>query len=210
MESAARTWTLPDEPTPVRLMNTIWADARGVHDHLQSPADVGAWLDAVGIDLLGAVATPEDLARARALRDAARRLAAYVSADSREAAASATESIHVALAVVNAAVLERPAPRLELRDGRLQSTARARVSPVRAGIAQVAEGTVQLLCGSTGDGLRACHAPGCVLYFVKTHPRREWCSVACGNRARAARHYDRVRSGPCSRVPGGEPENRSQ
>jgi predicted RNA-binding Zn ribbon-like protein len=32
-----------------------------------------------------------------------------------------------------------------------------------------------------------------VLYFVKTHPRREWCSVACGNRVRAARHYQRGR-----------------
>ena len=35
------------------------------------------------------------------------------------------------------------------------------------------------------------HAPGCVLYFIKDHPRREWCSTACGNRARAARHYAR-------------------
>jgi CGNR zinc finger len=42
--------------------------------------------------------------------------------------------------------------------------------------------------------LRACHAPGCVLYFVKSHPRRAWCSEACGNRARAARHYERVRA----------------
>ena len=38
---------------------------------------------------------------------------------------------------------------------------------------------------------RATHAPGCVLYFVQDHPRREWCSTACGNRARVARHYDR-------------------
>ena len=39
--------------------------------------------------------------------------------------------------------------------------------------------------------LRACLAPGCVLYFIKDHPRREWCSNGCGNRARAARHYAR-------------------
>ncbi|HEY3005705.1 MAG TPA: CGNR zinc finger domain-containing protein [Kribbellaceae bacterium] len=38
---------------------------------------------------------------------------------------------------------------------------------------------------------RACYAPGRVLYFVTGHPRREWCSTACGNRARAARHYAR-------------------
>jgi len=28
---------------------------------------------------------------------------------------------------------------------------------------------------------------------VKNHPRREWCSAACGNRVRAARHYRRHR-----------------
>ena len=41
--------------------------------------------------------------------------------------------------------------------------------------------------------LRACHAPGCVLLFLKDHPRRAWCSDACGNRARQARHYARTR-----------------
>jgi predicted RNA-binding Zn ribbon-like protein len=175
-------------------MNTISADASGVHDHLQSPADVDAWLDAVGIDHLGARATQEELAVSRALRDAARRLAAYVTSDSRDEASSATASVPDAIAAVNAAVHELPIPQLELRDGRLAATAQARVSPVLAGIAQVADCTIELLSGSTGDSLRACHAPGCVLYFVKTHPRREWCSVACGNRARAARHYEKVRS----------------
>jgi predicted RNA-binding Zn ribbon-like protein len=193
-KSLARTWVLPDEPVPVRLMNTIWADASGVHDHLQSPADVDAWLDAAGIDRLGARATSEELAGTRALRDATRRLAAYVTGDYREAATSATGSVHDALTAVNAAACELPTPQLELRDGRLAATAQARVSPIMTGIAQVAEGTIELLGGSTSDSLRACHAPGCVLYFVKTHPRREWCSVACGNRARAARHYEKVRS----------------
>jgi predicted RNA-binding Zn ribbon-like protein len=48
-----------------------------------------------------------------------------------------------------------------------------------------------LMAGENPVGLRACYAPGCVLYFVNSHPRREWCSTACGNRARAARHYQR-------------------
>ena len=39
--------------------------------------------------------------------------------------------------------------------------------------------------------IRSCPAPGCVLYFLREHPRREWCSTTCGNRVRAARHYDR-------------------
>lgn len=200
-EIPARAWMLPGEPVPVRLMNTVWADAAGVHDDLRAPADVDAWLDAVGVDRSGARATPAELARARELRDAARRLAAHVTGDSREAARTAPVSAGDAVAAVNAAVSGLPAPRLELRDGRLEAVARAPASPVAAGIAQVAAGAIELL--STGAAsLRACQAPGCVLYFVKTHPRREWCSVACGNRTRAARHYEKVRSA-ATREPGG-------
>jgi predicted RNA-binding Zn ribbon-like protein len=41
--------------------------------------------------------------------------------------------------------------------------------------------------------LRACHAPGCGLFFVQNHQRRRWCSTGCGNRVRAARYYRRHR-----------------
>ncbi|HEY0937513.1 MAG TPA: CGNR zinc finger domain-containing protein, partial [Trebonia sp.] len=82
---------------------------------------------------------------------------------------------------------------LTLRDGRLEPGPAAAGAPVTAGLAQVAALAVELLGGPGAGELRACYAPGCVLYFVKTHPRREWCSVACGNRTRAARHYQKVR-----------------
>ncbi|WP_235558422.1 ABATE domain-containing protein [Sphaerimonospora mesophila] len=55
--------------------------------------------------------------------------------------------------------------------------------------AVLAASAVELLAGPYREKLRTCPAPRCVLYFVKEHPRQEWCSVACGNRARAARHY---------------------
>jgi predicted RNA-binding Zn ribbon-like protein len=51
---------------------------------------------------------------------------------------------------------------------------------------------IDLLTGPDRRDLRACGAPGCVLLFLKDHPRREWCSAACGNRARQARHYART------------------
>ena len=63
----------------------------------------------------------------------------------------------------------------------------------------IAADAIALVMGDTE--LRVCVAPRCVLMFVKDHPRREWCSNACGNRARQARHYARVqaaRSGPSS------------
>jgi predicted RNA-binding Zn ribbon-like protein len=192
-EPAARGWVLPDEPLPVRLMSTIWADADGPHDDLRTTADLNDWLDAVGVDRSGARATEGELATARALRDAVRLLAAHVTGDDRPGAAAATADVAAALDQVNATAAELPAPRLALRDGRLELGPPGGPSPVTTGLAQVAEQAVALLGGQDAVRLRACYAPGCVLYFVKTHPRREWCSVACGNRVRAARHYQRAR-----------------
>jgi predicted RNA-binding Zn ribbon-like protein len=188
-----RAWMLSHELLPVRLMSTIWADTDGVHDDLRTTADVDAWLDAVGLDRAGAHATESELAKARALRDAVRRLAGYVTRDSRPAAASAMTDVGAALDRVNSAVAELPAPLLALRDSRLELGAHGGASPVTTGLARVAEQAAGLLGGEDAARLRACYAPGCVLYFIKTHPRREWCSVACGNRVRAARHYQRAR-----------------
>jgi predicted RNA-binding Zn ribbon-like protein len=192
--AAERAWVLPDEPLPVRLMSTIWADTDGRHDDLRTAADVDEWLDAVGVDRTGAHTTDGELAAARALRDAVRLLAAYVTADDRPGAAAAADQVAATLDLVNATAAELPAPRLRLRDGRLEVGAPEGPSPVATGLARVAEQAIALLGGEDATRLRACYAPGCVLYFVKTHPRRAWCSVACGNRIRAARHYQRARN----------------
>ncbi|MFH8386379.1 CGNR zinc finger domain-containing protein [Kitasatospora sp. NPDC018058] len=66
-------------------------------------------------------------------------------------------------------------------------------APVPAALGALAHDTAALLTGPLAADLRACHGPGCVLFFVKDHPRREWCGPGCGNRARAARHYHRQR-----------------
>jgi predicted RNA-binding Zn ribbon-like protein len=60
-------------------------------------------------------------------------------------------------------------------------------------LAACAASAIELLTGPDRDALRACGAPGCALLFLKDHPRRAWCSTACGNRARQARHYARTR-----------------
>jgi predicted RNA-binding Zn ribbon-like protein len=190
---AERAWVLPDEPLPVRLMSTIWADSDGLHDDLAAAVDVDRWLDAVGADRAGTHASKSDLATARALRDAVRVLAAHVTADGRPGAAAAMADVARAVDQLNATAAKLPAPRLALHDGRLELPAPNGPSPVTTALAQVAEQAVALLGGADAARLRACHAPGCVLYFIKTHPRREWCSVACGNRVRAARHYRRTR-----------------
>ncbi len=61
-------------------------------------------------------------------------------------------------------------------------------------LGMVAVSGVELLAGPRRHEVRACAAPGCILYFVKSHRRREWCTPGCGNRVRVARHHDRRRS----------------
>lgn len=189
-----RDWMLPQEATPIRLMATIWADATGIHDDLRSAADLTGWLQAVGIGHGGQHATVDELEFARRLRDALRRLAAQVTGDERDAARSATGSVKEAVWDLNEVLAYLPAPRIAFLDGVLRQTSSSGSSAVIAALACVAQESIELLTGPAAEQLRACYAPGCVLYFAKTHPRRQWCSVTCGNRVRAARHYDRVRS----------------
>jgi len=186
-------WVLADEPVPVRLMNTIWADRHGVHDALASPADLADWLNEIGADDTVPGITRDDLVEARELRDALRRLAATCTGDTRPAAGSATEDPAAAVGALNDLAAALVPPRLELKGDTLE-VATPQDRPVAAALADVAIEAMALFTDSAATPLRACFAPGCVLYFVQDHPRREWCSNACGNRARAARHYERHRS----------------
>ncbi len=191
---------VPDEPVAVRLMNTIWADRYGVHDALDTTGNLRAWLAATYPDQTAESAPrPADLQAFRALRDALRRVAALVTDDDRPRAASAMTDLRQAVAEVNRAATHAPAwPQLAYQNGHLRLTPTGRVTPVQRTLSSIAREGMALVAGDPPADLRACQAPGCVLYFVKDHPRREWCSVACGNRARAARHYQRHNLRPSS------------
>ncbi len=60
----------------------------------------------------------------------------------------------------------------------------------------VAESACDLLCYADLTLVKKCENPACVLFFydtTKNHSRR-WCSMsACGNRIKAATHYQRLR-----------------
>jgi predicted RNA-binding Zn ribbon-like protein len=185
----APAWVTPGEPVPVRLMNTIWADRGGVHDALCRREHLSEWLHVAGLTTRPITVTNDDLATARRIRDALRRLAALLTEDTRPAAASATKDPNVAIRDINAVASTAAGPRLQLRKGVLKRDTTPAGRPVPTALAAVATESIDLLTGTDAQLLRACYAPGCVLYFVKDHPRREWCSTACGNRVRAARHY---------------------
>ncbi|MFD7409680.1 CGNR zinc finger domain-containing protein [Streptomyces sp. NPDC059866] len=193
------------EPLPVELMNTVWADRDGVHDALGEPVGTEAWLRAIAprIDLM----TSDDLNDLAAgdidhlahrlvrLRDALRRLAAEATGDPRPAAASATRELEAAVAAVNEAAGAVPRwSALAWTPGKPPSRlARTSGQTAAAAVSAIAEEAIDMFSQGDRLRLRACLAPGCVLYFLKDHPRREWCSAGCGNRARAARHYQRHR-----------------
>jgi predicted RNA-binding Zn ribbon-like protein len=184
-------WVLPGEPLPVRLMNTVRAERGTVHDHLQQPADLTAWLASAGVHPTGVTAA--DVQVARALRDALRTIAAHLTGDTRPAAAPPMDDLARAVEVVNGHRRSTPADHLVLADGTLRRETPPPGDDVADALAAVGAAAVDLFTGPAAQGLRACHGPRCVLYFVQDHPRREWCSPACGNRARAARHYRRHR-----------------
>ncbi len=183
---------LPDEPVPVRLMNTVWADRDGPHDALENIDDLTSWLGAAGFDIPKGNVRGEHLRVARRLRDACRRVAAHVTADERPRATSPTAELATAVDDLNAiAAAVRSVGDLVVRGGELQRAALPRDAAVPAALATVAADAIDLVTNPAQSSLHACLAPGCVLYFVGDDPRREWCSPACGNRARAARHYRR-------------------
>jgi len=196
---------LLNEPLPVELMNTVWADRNGVHDALRDPDGTRSWLSAVSarLDAMtpdgpGIISTADlDVPGHRLieLRDALRRLAAEATADSRAAAVSDTRDLHAAVSALNDAAAAAPRwSALTWTPGQEPArTLRASGPAASAALSAIAEESIVLFGHDDRRCLRACLAPGCVLYFVKNHPRREWCSAGCGNRARAARHYRRHR-----------------
>jgi predicted RNA-binding Zn ribbon-like protein len=193
------------EPLPVELMNTIWADRDGVYDALCDPDSTRAWLRAVlpRMDLMTAddldALTTSDLdslgGRLIGLRDALRRLAAEATEDLRPAAASDIRELEAAVTVLNQAAGDTPHwSALSWTPGQEPSRhTRTRGQTASAAVSAIAEDAIALFSQDARSQLRACHGPGCVLYFLKHHPRREWCSAGCGNRARSARHYQRHR-----------------
>ena len=194
------------EPLPIELANTAYAVRGQPRDGLQTTAHLAAWLREVGSSEVGSsevgssevgssemrtTPTSADLATARRLRDAIRTIAAaIVRGDKPDDAAVAT---------LNAcAVSTRQWHELQLRPD-LRVVPRTDGTHSAAVLSEIAADAIELFGGPLRTELRACAGPGCVLFFLKDRPRREWCSPGCGNRARAARHYARAReSGPTS------------
>ena len=180
---------LRDGPLAVELHNTRYASAGEPRDGLADVAGVRAWLLALGPRLPDwGAGDPPGRRELCDLRDWIR--------DGLHAAIEGGTIPSAALNAINAAsvrarvapVARRGAGAGEVLTGDYGEASRADVM-----IGTLAADAVDLLTGPGRGELRACGAPGCVLLYRKSHPRQEWCSAACGNRARQARHYARTR-----------------
>jgi predicted RNA-binding Zn ribbon-like protein len=81
-----------------------------------------------------------------------------------------------------------------LHDAALHDAAPATLSDTEAVCMALAQGVIDLASSAQAADIRECAAPGCTQLFLSAQPARQWCtSWTCGNRARAARHYQRRR-----------------
>jgi predicted RNA-binding Zn ribbon-like protein len=172
-------WITPDAlgQAPAAQAPDLALDQAAVGDHLDVTSDQAA-------------AAPHSNA---ALDHAAAGRRPNVSFDEAAGALRRNVSLDDAVAGVNATVLPR-SPQLVWTGGHA-TTRQARVpsDPAAGVLSTFAEEAIVLFSAGEQSQLRVCEGPDCGLYFVKNHPRREWCSPACGNRVRAARHYRRHR-----------------
>ncbi|MEA2266470.1 MAG: hypothetical protein QOE27_2053 [Solirubrobacteraceae bacterium] len=180
---------LRDGPPAVELHNTLYAAPGGLVDGLANPDQARAWIDAVArrLPIPGVPPGPDPAIEDLVALRAAVRVALRAAVDGGPQDPGVLEAINRA---------SRRAPRSPTVESRPDAGAGRGTDFHGASradiiIAALAGDAVDLLTGP--DRLGSCRAPGCVLIFLRDHPRREWCSDACGNRARQARHYERRR-----------------
>ncbi|MCT9075812.1 CGNR zinc finger domain-containing protein [Streptomyces fulvoviolaceus] len=180
------------------LALTIRHDGHGgVADDLTDPAGLTAWVtghpDTVP-DTTAFAADEATLAAVRDLRAAVRALFARAVRPGEPSPADAARLMPVPEAVdrLNRTAARTPTvPVLQWVDGAEPVVDRQAVAGAGELAAVLAQAAIAFLGSPDRQRLRACHAPRCVRYFLKEHPRQEWCKPSCGNRARVARHHQR-------------------
>jgi predicted RNA-binding Zn ribbon-like protein len=163
---------LTGEPLALDLVNTVWVSDGVRRDLLARPDGVALWLRVAGHP-----DAPRDADPLRAAREAIR----AVAADHGDAAALNAVLAHGRL--VERLGADGPERALEVDDERWRVPWLA------------AQNLLELLRAGP-DRIRRCANHRCVLHFYDASRagRRQWCSMAaCGNRAKARRHYERTR-----------------
>jgi len=154
------------------------------NQELRSGGDLRRWLERSGsVDEGGAVELSFRLPEFLELRDAVRSVF-EASIGGGPFPAAAVERLNEASARVPRVLrLEPP----EATEAAVTSGAAPRV------LAELARSAISLVGTERRERLRRCEA--CGRYFFASRSDRRWCSVACGNRIRVARHLTKRRAG---------------
>lgn len=173
------------------LMNTFYAARGKPAEGIRSAEDATAWVQRLA-ERLAAAGAPsaaeasldgDHLSTLIGLRKAMRGIGGAL------VAGAAPDEQDLA-AVNHAAALSPRWAAMSWDRGPAQAT-QTNGAPVDQVLSTLAHDAIDLLAGSDAIRLRLCERPGCPLFFLKDHPRREWCTPACGARVRAARAYDK-------------------
>ncbi|MGQ4383314.1 CGNR zinc finger domain-containing protein [Streptomyces sp. SAS_270] len=167
---------LTGEPLALDLMNTRWMHEGAVQDLLTDTDGLAVWLAANGLDF------PADEAVLRHVHQARDALRSAVDGSLTEGA----ERVDAVLA-----------------HGRIRATLstegpgeQPEFSNPSWGPAWLAARNYLELLSTAPDRIRRCAHGSCILHFFDTsrNGTRRWCSMAaCGNRAKASRHYARTK-----------------
>ncbi|MET7438772.1 MULTISPECIES: CGNR zinc finger domain-containing protein [unclassified Streptomyces] len=169
---------LTGEPLSLDLLNTRWMHEGTVRDLLTDTAGLAVWLHANGLDFPARDATLRHLLHTR---DALRAIAD----GSLEGGADRVDAVLAHGRVRVTLTPQGPGERPEFEDAAW-------------GPAWLAARDYLELLTTAPDRIRRCAHTACILHFFDTsrNGTRRWCSMAaCGNRAKASRHYARTKEG---------------
>ncbi|MFV2198192.1 CGNR zinc finger domain-containing protein [Nocardiopsis sp. LOL_012] len=191
--AAAETYTAPPPaPGADRYPSLDFADSAivlpGGHrvDLLGTPESATRWLVERGLAPEGARLWEFCAERLRSLRAPVRDLIA-TRVDGGPAPEEALAAVNEALTRVPTA----PLLRWDAAEGPYRAVAHPATEVVDHALGILAADAADLLTSPDAERLAACGSSPCDRYLLRTHPRRHWCSVRCGDRARAARAYAR-------------------
>ncbi len=154
-------------------------------DLLGTPAAANQWLTERDLAPVDAGLREVCAAQLRSLREQIRALLAS-RVDAHPAPSSALASVNDALTRAPAASLLHWDPARGLYRAGSHPTTKI----LDHALAALAANAADLLTGPDAERLAACGSAPCNRYLLRTG-RRQWCSIRCGDRARAARAYTR-------------------
>jgi predicted RNA-binding Zn ribbon-like protein len=180
-------WEWLGQPLALDLANSLPRIRPGkTRDLLASDDDLDRWLASQAHRLPRVGHGSDRLAAFRELRDAVHEaLSAAAAGD--PLPRHATQALNATSARSQGHV------RLRVGDGTAKAELAGSGTPLDRTLSTIARSAIELLASPDRERLRICSAPSCGFFFFG-RPDQEWCSIPCGNRARAARHYARRRS----------------